>query len=153
MSGSLARVVALVAFALIAAACTQAGSDASASGGTTGSTVNVTLQEFAIVPDPTSAAAGDVTFHVTNDGPDEVHELVIIRTDLAPDALPTGEDGSVEEGGEGMEVVDEIEDIPVGESQDLTVALDAGSYVLICNIVESGEVHYTSGMRTAFTVE
>ena len=153
MSGSLARVAALVAFALIAAACTQAGSDASASGGTTGSTVNVTLQEFAIVPDPTSAAAGDVTFHVTNDGPDEVHELVIIRTDLAPDALPTGEDGSVEEGGEGMEVVDEIEDIPVGESQDLTVALDAGSYVLICNIVESGEVHYTSGMRTAFTVE
>jgi hypothetical protein len=52
-----------------------------------------------------------------------------------------------------MEVIDEIEDIPVGESQDLTVSLDAGSYVLICNIVESGEVHYAMGMRTAFTVE
>jgi uncharacterized cupredoxin-like copper-binding protein len=153
MPRSIARIAGLALFALVGAACTQAGTSASASGGTTGATVNVTLQEFAVVPDPTSAAAGDVTFHVTNDGPDDVHEFVIIRTDLAPDALPTGEDGSVEEEGEGMEVVDEIEDIPVGESQDLTVPLDAGNYVLICNIVESGEVHYTLGMRTAFTVE
>ncbi len=63
------------------------------------------------------------------------------------------EDGSVDEEGEGIELIDEIEDIPVGESQDVTAPLDAGSYVLICNIVESGEVHYTLGMRTAFTVE
>ena len=52
-----------------------------------------------------------------------------------------------------VEPIDEIEDIPVGESQDVTVTLDAESYALICNIVESGEVHYAMGMRTGFTVE
>jgi uncharacterized cupredoxin-like copper-binding protein len=153
MARSIARVPVLASLALVAAACTQAGSSATASSGTTGATVNVTLQEFAVVPDATSVSAGDVTFHVTNDGPDDVHEFVIFRTDLAPDALPTAEDGTVDEEGEGLELIDEIEDIPVGESQDLTVPLEAGSYVLICNIVESGEVHYGLGMRTSFTVE
>ena len=151
-------VMVLVVGALVVA-CAPVGSSASAtdaaslgaSGGAT--TVNVTLQEFSVLPDPATAPAGDVTFHVTNDGPDDVHEFVIFKTDLAPDELPTAEDGSVDEAGEGVELIDEIEDIPVGESQDVTVTLDAGSYVLICNIVESDEVHYAMGMRTAFTVE
>lgn len=149
----IARGAAIAALALGATACTQAGPTATTEGGASGATVNVTLQEFAVIPDATTASAGDVTFSVTNEGPEDVHEFVVIRTDLAPDALPTGEDGSVAEEGEGMEVVDEIEDIPVGESQDLTVSLDAGNYVLICNIVESDEVHYANGMRTAFMVE
>ena len=153
MSRHIARGAVLTAMTLVLGACAQAGTSATATGGAAGASVNVTLQEFAVIPDPTSAAAGEVTFTVTNEGPEDVHEFVVIRTDLAPDALPTGQDGSVEEEGEGMEVVGEIEDIPVGETQDLTVSLDAGNYVLICNIVESGEVHYASGMRTAFTVE
>jgi uncharacterized cupredoxin-like copper-binding protein len=140
----------LAAVALVAAGCTS-GSSPSATAGAT--IVNVTLQEFSVLPDPTTAAAGDVTFTVTNDGPEDVHEFVVIATDLAPDALPTAEDGTVDEEGEGMELVGEIEDIPVGESQDLTVSLDAGNYVLICNILEADEVHYALGMRTAFTVE
>jgi hypothetical protein len=39
----------------------------------------------------------------------------------------------------------------------LTVDLDAGSYALICNIVEEEEgepeAHYAEGMRADFTVE
>jgi len=36
-----------------------------------------------------------------------------------------------------------------------TVDLEAGSYVLICNIFDDAEneAHYQEGMRTAFTVE
>lgn len=147
----------LMVFAIgaLVVACAPAGSSASATDAATdgAATVNVTLQEFSVLPDPASVPAGDVTFHVTNDGPDDIHEFVIFQTDLAPDAMPTAEDGSVDEAGAGVELIDEIEDIPVGESQDVTVTLDAGSYVLICNIVESGEVHYTLGMRTGFTVE
>jgi hypothetical protein len=54
-----------------------------------------------------------------------------------------------------MEVVDEIEDIPVGDQPTLNVDLEAGSYVLICNIYDEAEqeAHYSLGMRTAFTVE
>jgi uncharacterized cupredoxin-like copper-binding protein len=144
--------------ALIAAACTPAGSASPAGGATAteemaATTVNVTLQEFSVNPDASSAPAGDVTFSVTNEGPDDVHEFVVIKTDLAPDALPTAEDGSVDEEGEGIEVIDEIEDVPVGEIQEVTVHLDAGAYVLICNIVEEDEAHYAMGMRTGFTVE
>ena len=122
------------------------------------STVAVTLQEFAVSADPASVPAGSVTFDVTNDGPDDVHEFVVIKTDLAPTDLPTDKDGAVKETGEGMEVVDEIEDIPVGETPTLTVDLEAGSYVLICNILQEEpdgtlEAHYAEGMRTGFTVE
>jgi uncharacterized cupredoxin-like copper-binding protein len=118
-------------------------------------TIDVTLQEFAVIPAQDSAPAGSITFQVENTGPDDVHEFVVIKTDLAPDALPTDENGAVEEGGEGMEVIDEIEDIPVGETPSLAVDLDAGNYVLICNIwdEEEQEAHYQMGMRTGFTVE
>lgn len=122
-----------------------------------GGTVAVTLQEFSINPDSDSAAAGEVTFEATNEGPNDPHELVVIRTDLAPEGLPTTEEGGVDEEGEGIEVIGEIEEFPVGETESATFDLEAGSYVLICNIVEEedGELesHYVEGMRTPFTVE
>lgn len=121
-------------------------------------TLDVTLQEFAVISATDSAPAGSITFNVENTGPDDIHEFVVIKTDLAPDALPTDENGAVTEAGglfPFVEVIDEIEDIPVGESPSLTVDLEAGNYVLICNIwdEEEQEAHYAVGMRTAFTVE
>ena len=151
---------AVAALCLMAAACSdddggETGATGAATGG--GTTVAVTVQEFAVIPAASSAPAGDVTFDVTNEGPDDTHEFVVFKTDLAPDALPTASDGSVDETGEGVELIDEIEDIAVGDTPTLTVSLDAGSYVFICNIVEEegGETisHYQQGMRVAFTVE
>ncbi|HEY8134614.1 MAG TPA: hypothetical protein VIF08_01140 [Candidatus Limnocylindrales bacterium] len=135
------------------ATSTSAPSSTTPAGGAT--TVNVTVQEFSVLPDVASAPAGDITFSVTNTGPDDVHEFVIIQTDLAPDALPTDANGAVEEEGEGMTVIDEIEDIAVGANEELTVTLAAGSYALICNIFDESEneAHYQMGMYTAFTVE
>ena len=121
------------------------------------STVDITLQEFAVIPSPASASAGEITFNVTNEGPNDPHEFVVFQTDLSPEALPTSEDGSVNEAGEGVTLIDEIEDIAVGDAPTLTVSLDAGSYVFICNIVEEEEgaleSHYQEGMRVGFTVE
>ena len=68
-------------------------------------TVQITLQEFSVSADPASVPAGSVTFEATNDGPDDVHEFVVIATDLAITELPTAEDGSVDEAGEGLEVI------------------------------------------------
>jgi uncharacterized cupredoxin-like copper-binding protein len=120
-----------------------------------GATIDVTLEEFAVSTSESSADAGEVTFDVTNDGPNDAHEFVVIKTDLGPTELPTDETGAVDESGGGMEVIDEIEDIPVGESPSLTVDLDAGSYVLICNIFDEDEQesHYQEGMRAGFTVQ
>ena len=145
------------ALSLVAAGCSD--DDGGETGGTGatggGTTVDVTVQEFAVIPASSSAPAGDVTFDVTNKGPDDTHEFVVFKTDLAPDALPTVADGSVDEEGEGLELIDEIEDIAVGDTPTLTVSLDAGSYVFICNIYDKAEkeAHYQEGMRVAFTVE
>jgi uncharacterized cupredoxin-like copper-binding protein len=148
-------VATVAALSLVAAGCgdDDEGGETAATGG--GTTVDVTLQEFAVIPASSSAPAGDVTFDVTNEGPDDVHEFVVFKTDLAPDALPTVADGSVDEEGEGLELIDEIEDIAVGDTPTLTVSLDAGSYVFICNIYDEAEqeAHYQEGMRVAFTVE
>lgn len=160
-----AILVAVVAtLTLLFAGCSSDddGGSTGASGGETGATgagttVDVTVQEFAILPGEASAPAGTVTFDVTNNGPDDTHEFVVFKTDLAPDALPTAQDGSVDETGEGVELIDELEDIAVGDTPTLTADLAAGNYVFICNIVEQegGETisHYQQGMRVAFTVE
>jgi len=139
-----ALLVAVGALALVGTAC-----------GGGGGTVGVTLQEFAVIPAESLVEAGEVTFEATNEGPDDVHEFVIFRTDLAPDQLPVDENGAVDEEGEGLELIDEIEDIPVGETQSVTVELESGNYVLICNIWDEDEqeAHYQEGMRVAFTVE
>ena len=117
--------------------------------------VEATLREFAIDVTPKSVAPGSVYFLVENAGPADPHEFVIIKTDLAPDALPVGDDGRVPE--DDVEMIDEIEPYAPGSSASITVDLEAGAYVLICNIAEEedGELesHYQLGMRTAFTVE
>ena len=109
-----------------------------------------------MTPAQASAPAGQVTFQAKNTGPEDEHELVVLKTDLDPGDLPTKSDGSVNEEGKGLEAVGEIEEFKVGKTQSKAFDLAAGSYVLICNVVEKDEgkteAHYQLGMRTAFTV-
>jgi uncharacterized cupredoxin-like copper-binding protein len=128
-------------------------------GGSAGTSVQVTLDEWSVATDPASSPAGEITFDIANAG-EEPHEFVVIRTDLGMLDLPAADNGSVDEEGEGIEVVGEVEDIPAGASDSLALDLDAGQYVLICNIFEEEMMmempdpsHYQSGMRTEFTVE
>jgi uncharacterized cupredoxin-like copper-binding protein len=159
----LGRTTLVAALAVALIGCGGAGDGASPGAGSPGGSpggngegtiVNVTLQEWAIGTDTATAPSGETTFAVTNEGPEDPHELVIIRTDLSLIELPTDENGVVQEDGEGIEVIDEVEDLEVGDSEDLTVTLDPGAYVLICNIYdeEEDEAHYAEGMRTSFTV-
>ena len=124
---------------------------------TAATTVAVTLQEFSVLPAPASAPAGQVTFEAKNTGPKDPHELVVIKTDLDPGALPTTPEGGVDEEGAGVEALGEIEEFKVGETRSKAFELTAGSYALICNVVEEEEgkteAHYKLGMRTAFTVQ
>lgn len=112
----------------------------------------VELTEFSVSVDPASADSGETTFSVKNVG-SVTHEFVVVKTDLDEADLPTSEDGSVDEGGEGIEPIDEIEDIEADGSGELSVDLDEGSYVLFCNVVDGGVAHYQKGMHTSFTVE
>ena len=139
---------AVLVLGFLATACSSGGASPSA-----GSSVKVELQEWAVLPASNSAKAGAVAFQVTNKGPDDVHEFVVIKTDLDPGALPTDATGAVDEAGQGMAVIGEIEDIPVGQTQELSLTLSPGKYVLICNIYDETEkeAHYKLGMRISFT--
>jgi uncharacterized cupredoxin-like copper-binding protein len=146
------------AFVVVALAACSSDTSTTPGGGSSSTAgaqdVAVTLQEFAVSAVPTTVSAGSVTFTATNNGPDDQHEMVVIKTDLDPTALPTAENGSVDEEGAGIEAIDEIPEFDPNTTQTLTVDLEAGAYVLICNIYDEAEheSHYQKGMRLAFTV-
>lgn len=140
----------VVLAALVLAGC--AGSAKSAGG-----TVDVSLQEWAVVPAKASANAGTVTFNVKNIGPDDPHEMVVVKTDLAAGKLPTDADGKVDEKAAGLEVIGEVEELDPGKTATASFDLKAGNYVLICNILQdepdgSKEAHYKMGMFIPFVV-
>jgi uncharacterized cupredoxin-like copper-binding protein len=152
--------VAIVAVGVVSVACSSDSS--TVAGGTstdtsvpcttpdaaTGTPVGVTEKDFTVELDTTSAKAGSTSFEVDNEGP-STHEFVVFATDLAPDALPVGADGNVDEEGDGVTHIDEIEDIGSGCQASLTVDLDAGNYVLICNLPG----HYAAGMHAPLKVK
>jgi uncharacterized cupredoxin-like copper-binding protein len=137
----ISRVVpALMALAILTVSCAQPAADAP-----TGSQVVAEMADYRITVNVPSAKAGSIKIGVRNLGTME-HSFEVIKTDLAPDKLPTDpasakakEDGKV--GG--------IASIPAGKSASVTLDLSPGKYVFICNIAG----HYQLGMRTGFTVD
>ena len=113
--------------------------------------IDVALTTYKITMSETSARSGDIVFHVHNDATDLTHEFVIFKTDLPPDQLPLTSEGTVDEEGDGVTHVDEVE-VEAGQAADLEVNLESGNYVMICNI-DSDEMHYQHGMYQAFTVK
>lgn len=117
--------------------------------------VAVVLGEWIVEPEPTSTAAGSVAMTADNQG-GEPHELVVVRADDPAD-LPTDADGAVDESQIPEEdFLGEIEEFPNGEQRSGTFEMDAGTYVLFCNVTEAdGEVesHFVEGMSTTFVVE
>ena len=111
----------------------------------TATEISVELDDFSVAPDPSSTSHGEITFAVQNTS-STPHDFVVIRTDLAPDALPV-EGAAVDES--QLDVVLRIDDIAGGESSSEAAELDPGSYVLICNVPG----HYGLGMTAELTIE
>ena len=129
---------------LLASACSSDDNEGDAGGGS----VTATEKDFNIALDATSVDAGSVTFTIHNDGP-SMHEFVVFKSDLKSSELPLDiSEGTVDENGAGLTSVDEQEDIASGTDATLTVTLDAGSFVVICNLPG----HYQQGMHASLTV-
>ena len=114
--------------------------------------VDVAMTTYKFALDKNSAPAGEITFFVHNDAADLTHEMVIFKTDLPADQLPLNDEGIVDEEAAGLTLIDEAADIEPGASTNLTVNLEAGNYVLVCNI-DSTQLHYQHGMYVPFTVK
>jgi uncharacterized cupredoxin-like copper-binding protein len=115
---------------------------------TPGTPVDVLLEDFKVRQDAAVVPAGTVSFRILNQGP-TTHEVIVVRTDLAPDKLPLQRDGlTVDEEGPGVELLDEAEGLDIDDRETMVLDLAAGNYVLYCNL----EGHYLGGMHAALTV-
>ncbi len=115
------------------------------------------LSEWSVELSSSSIDAGEVTITADNMG-GENHELVIVRAD-SPDDLPfdasTGkvvEDDLAEE-----DFIGEIEEFEAGTKASQVFDLEAGTYILFCNLAETEddgtlESHFEEGMVTTLTV-
>lgn len=81
--------------AATAAAATATTAPSAAPAAAAKTTVNITLKEWAMTPDKSTAPAGQVTFHAQVAGAIP-HELKVVKSDLALDVLPI-KDSTVDE--------------------------------------------------------
>ena len=95
--------------------------------------------------DSDSVEAGTIRFEVENEGKLE-HEFEVVKTDEAPGAFPVTDENKADVEAVGEEL-GEIPPIAGGASEELTLELEPGKLVFICNIPS----HYKSGQRVGFT--
>jgi len=147
MTGTLQRVLALIAIGSLLGSCASSGPSAGP--------ISATVKEWQINLSAANLKAGSLTFNIKNDG-DKEHEFVVRKTDLKADSLPTNDDGTVvEDSPELTEVGDpsEVAEIKSGSNdRSLTVTLQPGHYVIFCNLHVEDLVHYQKGMHIDFTV-
>ena len=147
MTGTLQRVLALIAIGSLLVSCSSSGPSAGP--------ISATIKEWQFTLSSTNLKAGSLTFNITNNG-DKEHEFVVRKTDLKSDKLPTNADGTVvEDSPELTEVGDpsEVAEIKSGSTdRTLTVTLQPGHYVIFCNLHVEDLVHYQKGMHIDFTV-
>ena len=112
--------------------------------GETALEIAVVLDEWLIDPEVAEMDAGVVDFVVTNAGA-EPHEIVVIKSDEDSSALRVV-DGVVPES--DVDFRGEVEEFPANSIRVGTFRLEAGRYLLICNIPQ----HYEQGMVAEFVV-
>lgn len=94
-----------------------------------------------------SAPAGAVSFEVTNTSKDTVHEMVVIHLKDPAQPLPyVGSDAKADES--KADARGEVPELKPGKSGKLTVTLEPGKYLLICNQPK----HFAAGMWALFEV-
>jgi uncharacterized cupredoxin-like copper-binding protein len=97
--------------------------------------------------DRSTVKAGMATFDITNWSRSALHEVLVVAVDNPGAQLPY--DYTKEAVAEDqVKVLGETKELPPNASEQLTVDLDPGTYLLICNIPG----HYAAGMATPLSV-
>ena len=113
------------------------------------SKVEVAETEMAIKLTPNTVPQGPVDFVVRNEGK-VGHEMVLFKTDVPLDKLPT-KGGKLDEGSKSLKKITEVEEdnLKSGANKTVRVPLSKGKYVVICNVGK----HFEKGMKAALTVQ
>lgn len=99
---------------------------------------------MAITLEPSTVTAGPVTFDIENVGT-MIHEVEVFVSPDGNTVLPVVANVADTS---GLTLVDEVEDILPGASTTLTMVLDPGLDLVICNLPG----HYAAGMVALLTV-
>lgn len=109
--------------------------------------LNITMAEHTLTLSLHTAPHGVVTFVLGN--PSTVpHEIDIVKTLLAPNALPTKPNGQFNEHTAQARVMKEAVKVKPGTTRTFTARLAAGHYVIIDNLPG----HYHDGEATDLTI-
>lgn len=98
--------------------------------------------------DQASVTAGKVTFEVTNDSKEIVHEMLVSPIS-GPDAMLPFVDAENRVDEEASGDLGEVSELEPGKSGSLSLDLKPGLYVLFCNVPG----HYGAGMWTTLVVK
>ena len=110
--------------------------------------IDLSTATMGIKMSPEVPKAGVVTFKVTNDSKDTVHEMIVMFLADPTKPLPyLDSENRVDEDRAGDK--GEVSELEPGASGSLTINLKAGTYLLICNV----PAHFQAGMWTTFTVK
>jgi len=105
------------------------------------------VEHMTLQVDRTRLQPGKVTFEVTNQSQDQIHEMLVLRRDSAGQPLPyDAKDEKVIEA--NTQDLGEVADLDPGKGGTLTLDLQPGHYILICN--QPG--HFMHGMKADLTV-
>jgi hypothetical protein len=116
------------------------------------SSVAVAMDEFTLTASPAEVAAGTVEISAVNQG-NLFHELVVVRWDGAPGALPLNDAGGADQMQFRDDEVGRIFDFVANTSCTAGFDLEPGTYALICNLVDDGfSPHYSQGMYAELSV-
>ena len=108
---------------------------------------NMSTGLMGITLDKVTVPAGKVTFAVTNDSKDIIHEMILSAVAAGATELPyLAAENRVDEEKAGH--LGEVAELDPGKAGALTVDLTAGTYILYCNIPG----HFVGGMWTLLTV-
>jgi uncharacterized cupredoxin-like copper-binding protein len=135
--------IALAAVAALAFTACGGGASPSIDG------LAVTLRDYTVEVADTTLPSGSTKLAIQNAGA-ATHELEVFSVPDGVDAaaLPIVS-GVADTDSAGLTIIDEIEDIAPGTSPTLTVSLQPGRYIFICNL----PTHYQLGMHALVTVE
>jgi uncharacterized cupredoxin-like copper-binding protein len=142
---TLFRSALLIGMLFALAAC--GGAPQAANPTSTAELIQVRLKSFAIELSNNTVKAGPVAFQASNTAPDAIHEMLVVKTDQAPDSLPydTTESKIPED---KIQSLGEVSELEAGKDGALILNLQPGKYLLFCNIA----THFKSGMVTSLTV-
>ena len=121
-------------------------------------TVTASLQEWEITLNKNTVKSGEIDFEIRNSGKD-THEIVFVKLDADQDisSIPRAKFNTADAQWLTPRTVGELEDIEPGQIKKISLRLQPGRYLIICNILEKEnddtmEAHFDKGMHSLLIV-